>query len=218
MLAHPTLDKLNDMGLTGMAKAFNELLTNGESEQLSHAEWLGLLLEREWSSRHDRKLAARLRFAIRLCQRMSITVVSVAWTGRALFMKLIGGDWIDAHDNLAICGPSGVGKSWLACALGHKACRDDRSVLYQRVPRLFANLALAHGDGRYARLQRTLGHVQLLILDDWGLEPLNDQARHDLLEILEDRYGRRSTNYHQSASRLSLARSYRQSNLRRCHP
>jgi len=112
---------------------------------------------------------------------------------RALFMKLIGGDWIDAHDNLAICGPSGVGKSWLACALGHKACRDDRSVLYQRVPRLFANLALAHGDGRYARLQRTLGHVQLLILDDWGLEPLNDQARHDLLEILEDRYGRRST-------------------------
>ncbi|MDP9813975.1 DNA replication protein DnaC [Rhizobium tibeticum] len=112
---------------------------------------------------------------------------------RALFMKLIGGDWIDAHDNLAICGPSGVGKSWLACALGHKACRDDRSVLYQRVPRLFANLALAHGDGRYARLQRTLGHVQLLILDDWGLEPLNEQARHDLLEILEDRYGRRST-------------------------
>ncbi|SEP23653.1 IstB-like ATP binding protein [Rhizobium tibeticum] len=109
-------------------------------------------------------------------------------------MKLIGGDWIDAHDNLAICGPSGVGKSWLACALGHKACRDDRSVLYQRVPRLFANLALAHGDGRYARLQRTLGHVQLLILDDWGLEPLNEQARHDLLEILEDRYGRRSTN------------------------
>lgn len=112
---------------------------------------------------------------------------------RALFMKLIGGDWIDAHDNLAICGPSGVGKSWLACALGHKACRDDRSVLYQRVPRLFANLALAHGDGRYARPQRTLGHVQLLISDDWGLEPLNDQARHDLLEILEDRYGRRST-------------------------
>ena len=108
-------------------------------------------------------------------------------------MKLLGGDWINAHDNLAICGPSGVGKSWLACALGHKACRDDRSVLYQRVPRLFAQLALARGDGRYARLQRTLGHVQLLILDDWGLEPLNEQARYDLLEILEDRYGRKST-------------------------
>lgn len=112
---------------------------------------------------------------------------------RALFLKLIAGDWIDAHDNLAICGPSGVGKSWLACALGHKACRDDRSVLYQRVPRLFANLSLARGDGRYARFTRKLGSVQLLILDDWGLEPLDDQARHDLLEILEDRYGRRST-------------------------
>jgi DNA replication protein DnaC len=112
---------------------------------------------------------------------------------RALFMKLIGGDWIDAHDNLAICGPFGVGKSWLACALGHKARCDDRSMLCQRVPRPFGNLALAHGDGRYARLQRTLGHVQLLILDNWGLEPLNEQARHGLLKILEDRYVRRST-------------------------
>jgi transposase len=108
---------------------------------------------------------------------------------RALFLKLIAGDWIDAHDNLAIRGPAGVGKSWLAPALGHKACRGDRSVLYQRLPRLFANLALARGDGRYARFTRKLGSVQLLILDDWGLEPLDDQARHDLLEILEDRYG-----------------------------
>jgi DNA replication protein DnaC len=103
------------------------------------------------------------------------------------------GDWIAAHDNLVITGPTGVGKSWLACALGQKAARDDRSVLYQRVPKLFASLALARGDGRYARLLRTLGSVQLLILDDWGLEPLDDQARHDLLEILEERYGRRST-------------------------
>ncbi|KRB29935.1 MULTISPECIES: IS21-like element helper ATPase IstB [Phyllobacteriaceae] len=195
MLAHPTLDRLNAMGLTGMAKAFDELATNAEAEQLSHAEWLGLLLEREWSSRYDRKLGARLRFAK---LRHQATPEDVDYRGergldRTLFLKLIAGDWIDAHDNLAICGPSGVGKSWLACALGHKACRDDRSVLYQRVPRLFANLALARGDGRYARLQRTLGRVQLLILDDWGLEPLDDQARHDLLEILEDRYGRRST-------------------------
>jgi DNA replication protein DnaC len=89
--------------------------------------------------------------------------------------------------------PGLVGKSWLACALGHKACRDDRSVLYQRLPKLFGDLALARGDGRYARLVRVLGNVQLLILDDWGLEPLDAQARHDFLEILEDRYGRRST-------------------------
>jgi DNA replication protein DnaC len=94
---------------------------------------------------------------------------------------------------LILCGPTGVGKSWLSSALGHKACRDNRSVLYQRIPKLFADLALARGDGRYARIQRSLGGVQLLILDDWGLEPLDAAARHDLLEILEERYGRRST-------------------------
>lgn len=195
MLTHPTLDRLNAMGLTGMAKAFDELAGSGEADQLSHTEWLGLLIDREWSTRYDRKLAARLRFAKLRHQAAPEDVDYRAERGldRALFLKLIAGDWIDAHDNLTICGPSGVGKSWLACALGHKACRDDRSVLYQRVPRLFANLALARGDGRYARLTRKLGSVQLLILDDWGLESLEDQARHDLLEILEDRYGRRST-------------------------
>ncbi len=127
MLAHPTLDKLNAMGLAGMAKAFGELVANGEAEHLSHAEWLGLLLEREWSSRYDRKLAARLRFAKLRHQATPEDVDYRADRGldRALFMKLLGGDWINAHDNLAICGPSGVGKSWLACALGHKACRDD---------------------------------------------------------------------------------------------
>lgn len=195
MLTHPTLDRLNAMGLTGMARAFDELAANGEAEQLSHTEWLGLLIDREWSSRYDRKLAARLRFAKLRHQATpeDVDYRSERGLDRVLFLKLIAGDWIDAHDNLAICGPSGVGKSWLACALGHKACRDDRSVLYQRVPRLFANLALARGDGRYARFTRKLGSVQLLILDDWGLEPLDDQARHDLLEILEDRHGRRST-------------------------
>lgn len=88
---------------------------------------------------------------------------------------------------------TGVGKSWLASALGNKACRDNRSVLYQRVPRLFGELALARGDGRHSRLLRALGRIDLVILDDWGLEPLDAAARHDLLEILEDRYGRRST-------------------------
>jgi DNA replication protein DnaC len=112
---------------------------------------------------------------------------------RALFQRLTNGQWIDAHDNLILCGPTGVGKSWLACALGHKACRDNRSVLYQRVPKLFSELALARGDGRYARILRSLTSIQLLILDDWGLEPLDAGARRDLYEILEERYGRRST-------------------------
>jgi DNA replication protein DnaC len=183
------------MGFAGMASAFGELAANAEADRLTHPEWLALLLDREWGFRHDRKLAARLRFAKLRHQATpeDIDYRSTRGLDRALLVKLIAGDWIAAHDNLVITGPTGVGKSWLACALGHKACRDDRSVLYQRVPRLVASLALARGDGRHARLQRTLGSVQLLILDDWGLEPLDALARQDLLEILEERYGRRST-------------------------
>jgi len=195
MLSHPTLERLNAMGFAGMARAFGELASNAEAERLTHQEWLALLLDREWSFRHDRKLAARLRFAKLRHQAApeDVNYRSDRGLDRALFMKLIAGDWIANHDSLVITGPTGVGKSWLACALGHKACHDDRSVLCQRVPKLFASLALARGDGRYARLQRTLGGVQLLILDDWGLDPLDALARHDLLEILEERYGRRST-------------------------
>ena len=195
MLTHPTLDQLHQLGLLGMAKAFSEAETSNEAAALTHPEWLALLLDREMTYRHDKKLAARLRYA-RLRQQAAVEDVdyrAVRGLDRALFQKLAIGDWIDANDNLIVCGPTGVGKSWLSCALGHKACRDNRSVLYQRVPKLFGELALARGDGRYARIVRALGGVQLLILDDWGLEPLDAQARHDLLEILEERYGRRST-------------------------
>ena len=106
---------------------------------------------------------------------------------------LLKGNWIAAHENCAIIGPAGVGKSWLACAIGHQACRDNRSVLYTRLPRLIDDLSLAKGDGRIAARMKSLARVDLLILDDWGLEPLDGNARHHLLEILEDRYGRRST-------------------------
>ncbi len=140
MLPHPTLERLTSMGFAGMARAYGELAANPEADRLSHPEWLALLLDREWSFRHDRKLAARLRFA-KLRHHATpedIDYRSTRGLDRALLMKLVAGDWIAAHDNLVITGPTGVGKSWLACALGHKACRDDRSVLYQRVPRLFA--------------------------------------------------------------------------------
>ncbi|MGO9390782.1 IS21-like element helper ATPase IstB [Rhodoblastus sp.] len=195
MLKHPTLDQLYTLGLHGMAKAFVEVAASDEAGGLSHPEWLGLLLDREASLRQDKRLAARLRVA-KLRQQACVEDIdyrSPRGLDRAMMQKLINGDWIDAHDNLALIGPTGVGKSWIASALGHKACRDNRSVLYQRVPRLFEELALARGDGRHARLLRSLGRADLLVLDDWGLEPLDAAARHDLLEILEERYGRKST-------------------------
>jgi DNA replication protein DnaC len=147
------------------------------------------------ADRQDRRLRARLRYA-RLRHNAAVEDVdyrTARGLDRALFQKLAQGNWIKEQQNLIIVGPSGVGKSWLACALGHRACRDNVSVLYQRIPRLFSDLALARGDGRYARLMRALGGVKLLILDDWGLEPLAAEQRHDLLEIVEDRYGRGAT-------------------------
>lgn len=192
MLTHPTIDQLVKLGLAGMARAFTELQDNQSATALGHAEWLALLLDREATERSNRQLIARLRHA-RLRQRA--TIEDIDWRSprgldRTLMQRLIAGDWIDAPHNLIIEGPTGVGKSWLACALGNKACRDNRSVLYQRVPKLFAELALARGDGRHRKLMKRLGKVRLLILDDWGLEAFASEQRRDLLEIVEERYGR----------------------------
>jgi DNA replication protein DnaC len=198
LLKHPTLDQLHALGLYGMAKAFAELAELAEAPEangLDRNDWLALLLDREASLRRDKRLTARLR-AARLRQQASVEDVdyrTARGLDRALFQKLAEGQWIDAHDNLALVGPSGTGKSWLACAIGQKACRDNRSVVYHRWPKLCEELALARGDGHHPRLLKSLGRADLLILDDFGLEPLDAGARHDLLEILEERYGRRST-------------------------
>jgi DNA replication protein DnaC len=195
LLTHPTVDQLVKLGLAGMARAFGELQDNPSAAGLGHAEWLALLLDREATERSNRRLTARLRHA-RLRQRATIEDIdyrAARGLDRTLFQKLVAGDWIDAPQNLIIEGPTGVGKSWLACALGNKACRDDHSVLYQRVPKLFPDLALARGDGRYPRLMKRLGKVSLLILDDWGLEPFGPDQRRDLLEIVEERCGRGAT-------------------------
>ena len=148
-----------------------------------------------YPERDTKRMTARLKFAA-LRQNACVEDIDLRTPrgiDRALLAKLVAGDWIDRRQNCLISGPCGVGKSWLACALGHKACRDGRAVLYQRVPRLFEALALARGDGRHVRMLASLARVELLILDDWGLSVLTQSQRIDLLEILEDRTGRGST-------------------------
>jgi DNA replication protein DnaC len=195
MLTHPTHDRLVALGLTGMAKALDEQRKQPDIAALGFEERLALMVDREAIERENKKLVSRLKYA---SLRQSAVVEDIDMKAsrgldKALFAKLVAGDWIARHQNLAIIGKTGLGKSWIACALGHKACRDDRSVLYHRLPRLFDALALARGDGRHARLLKTLSRVDLLILDDWGLVPVTlDQAR-DLLEIVDDRHGRGST-------------------------
>jgi DNA replication protein DnaC len=136
LLKHPTLDQLHALGLYGMAKAFVEISAADEADSLGHHEWLGLLLDHEASWRRDKRLKARLRIA-KLRHQASVEDVdyrSPRGLDRALFQKLAEGEWIDRAEGLLVTGPTGVGKSWLACAIGHKACRDNRSVLYHRVP------------------------------------------------------------------------------------
>lgn len=194
MLTHPTLELLHELGLHGMAKGFKAMADNPEATGLSHAEWFGLILDHELTARRQKRFESRAR-AAKLRHPASVEDTDFRTPrglDRSLFHKLVTCEWIREHRNLLIVGPCGVGKSWLACALGHKACREDIAVLYHRVPRLLAALDLARDDGRYSRLLRALARARLLILDDWGPEPLTARQRRDLLEIVEDRYNRGS--------------------------
>ena len=194
MLIHPTVERLRALGLAAMADAFIELQNAPDAAELTREDWLGLLVDREATSRENKRLARRLREA-RLRQSAAVEDVDFrAHRGldRALFLKLATCQWIRDHHLLVVIGPTAIGKSWLACALGHKACREGFSVLYKRATRLFTDLAQARGEGRLPRLMTTLERTRLLIIDDWGPEPLNAEQRRDLLEIVDDRYDRGS--------------------------
>ena len=196
MLTHPTIDQMRALKLDGIADAFAELQQQDRAKELGHAEWLALLLDREATTRDTKRFQGRLRAARLRHGQASVEDVDYRAPRRldkALFQQLATCHWINEHRNLLVTGPCGIGKSWLACALAQKACRDGYTVHYARVPRLFADLELAHGDGRFPRLFRTLTKVDLLILDDWGPDRLNPSQRRDLMEIVEDRYGQGST-------------------------
>jgi DNA replication protein DnaC len=194
MLIHPTVERLRALGLSAMADAFIETHTAPEAAELTREDWLGLLVDREATSRENKRLARRLREA-KLRQAAIVEDVNLhapRGLDRAVFQKLATCEWVRDHHHLVVVGPTGIGKSWLACALGHKACRDGFSVLYKRASRLFSDLSQARGEGRLPRLLTTLERVRLLIIDDWGPEPLNAEQRRDLLEVVDDRYDRGS--------------------------
>ena len=195
MLTHPTLEKLNTLKLTGMVKALTEQQQMAEVDSLGFEERLGLLVDREATERENRKLATRLKKA-KLRQSASIEDLDFRKNrgmDKALILSLAACAWIAKGINVLICGPTGVGKSYLACALAHKACLEGYTALYLRLPRLFEELRLAKADGRYGKLMLSFAKADLLVLDDWGLTPMTDPQRRDLLELMEDRYGLKST-------------------------
>jgi DNA replication protein DnaC len=195
MLNHPTFEKLHALRLSGMYQALMEQMQMPEITALSFEERLGLLVDRESTERENRRLTTRLRQA-KLRQTACIEDIDYRHPrglDKALMTRLVTCQWVHDRQNILITGPTGIGKTWLACALGHKACREGWTALSLRLPRFLQELPIAKGDGRYGKLLTTLAKTDVLILDDWGLAPLNDENRRDLLELLDDRYDRRAT-------------------------
>ncbi len=195
MLDNHTLDKLRQLKLTGMADAFVQQTEQPETHSLSFNERFALLVDREATHRENRRLTRLLQLA-HLKQPACVEDIDYKHRrglDRAQVAALATCDWIRAHHNLHITGPTGCGKSWIGCALGNQACRQGLSVRYERAARLFDNLRIARGDGSFGKKLLQLAKTDLLILDDFGLKPLQQSERHDLLEVIEDRHGSRST-------------------------
>jgi len=195
MLTQPTLDRLAAMKLHGMAAAMRQWLDRPKDKDVTPADLVGLLADAEWTHREEKKLTSRLRTA-RFRQTACVEDIDYAHPRglvKAIMLDLASCRWVTAHQNVILTGETGLGKSYLACALGQKACREGYGVVYRRTSRLLDEMAQARADGTHLSLLRRLAKADVLILDDFGLEVLNAAQRKDLLEIIEDRYGTTST-------------------------
>lgn len=196
MLNEPTLEKLRELRLGAFAEAWHEQQKNPEIASLAFDERLAMLVDAEWLDRWNKRLARNLREAKLRLNNACIEEIEYA-ANRKLDKATIRGlaslNWVRENQNVVITGKTGTGKTYLACALAQQACRKGYRAFYRRIPRLFDEILLARAEGSYPRWLAKLARVDVLILDDWGLAPLRDSDRLDLLEIMEDRYGNRST-------------------------
>jgi DNA replication protein DnaC len=192
MLIQHTMTQLKSLKLDGMARALEEQQIMPASQELTFEDRLALLVEREITWRDNRRLRqAKLKQA-QACME-DIDYRGSRNLDKRLMVTLAGCDWIRRAQNVLLTGPTGGGKTWLACALGNQACRQGFSVMYVRVPRLVEQMRIAHGDGSFGKLLAQLARIDVLLLDDWGLTPLQSSERHDLLEVVDDRVSARST-------------------------
>jgi DNA replication protein DnaC len=194
MLNHPTLEKLRSLRLTGMADAFQEQLAQPLPD-LDFESRLGILIEREWHLRENRRLKRRLQQA-KFKQTACIEDIDYKHPrslNKANVLEIARGQWINQHLNLLITGPTGCGKTYLACAFAHRACLTGFTSRYYRLPRLWHELKVARADGTYSNWLSQLAKVDILILDDWGVVSPDVDQRRDLLEMIDDRYQQRST-------------------------
>jgi len=195
MLHQETVEKLYAMKLNGIADAFKEQLLQPDMYDLPFEERFTLLVDRQWTWKEDRRMKRLLRNAklkINGCIE-DIDFRTPRGMDKSVVLRLANCDWIKSAQNIIITGPTGVGKTYLACAIANRACRMGYSAFYIRVPRLFQELAMAKGDGSYPKTMKKLLKANVLIIDDLGLAPMSATERRDLLEVVEDRHGLAST-------------------------